>query len=352
METTGESSTTMASADVDSESASTTEPAARCGDGVVQDGEECDDARENDDAAPCTSTCKANICGDGLVLADVEECDDGDANSDAGPCTTACSVNVCGDGLVLADVEECDDGDANDDAVLCTSKCMLNVCGDGLVLEGVEECDDGGQFVGGGDGCSATCTREQVVFATLDTFTGDVGGVLGADERCLEAGTASVALPWPELNNTTFRAWIADPECPLDRRLPQEDRPYVRVDGELIAEDWPALTGGGLAPGSVQMNEYGLVIDELWGFRVWSGIDGDGGMIEDAAAKTCNFWTLAGDSFFGALGMANAGGSAWTRATTGEGDLVQGCHQEARLYCVQISCDEHPEFCEPGYCAP
>ena len=67
----------MASADADSESASTTEPAARCGDGVVQDGEECDDAWENDDAAPCTSTCKANICGDGLVLADVEECDDG-----------------------------------------------------------------------------------------------------------------------------------------------------------------------------------------------------------------------------------------------------------------------------------
>ena len=348
----GTTETPTTSAVTGSDSGSTTQVAPTCGDGIVQDDEECDEGPENDDAAPCTTSCVRNVCGDGLVHDGTEECDDADANGDTAPCTSGCRLNVCGDGLILEGVEACDDGYANDDGSACTSTCSVNICGDGLVHEGVEECDDGGQFVDGGDGCSATCTREQVVFATLDAFTGDLGGALGADERCLEAGTDSIALPWPELNNTTFRAWIAAPDCPLAKRLPQETRPYVRVDGELIAENWSALVGGGLAPGKMQMNEYGLVIEEIWGFRVWSAIAGDGVMLDDAAAKTCNFWTLAGDSFFGALGMANAGGSAWTRALAGEGDLVQGCHEEARLYCVQISCDEHPEFCEPGYCAP
>jgi len=45
-------------------------------------------------------------------------------------------------------------------------------------------------------------------------------------------------------------------------------------------------------------------------------------MLADPASKTCNFWTLGGDSFSGALGMANAGDSAWTRALAGA--LLQG----------------------------
>ena len=352
VESTSTSTTTTSDASGDPSTTASTGVAERCGDGVLQDDEECDDGPANDDAAACTESCTVNVCGDGLALEGVEECDDGNANADDGPCTSTCAVNVCGDDLVLEGVEECDDGAANADSAPCTSACRLNVCGDGLVLEGVEECDDGEEFAGSGDGCSATCTREQVFFVSLDTYSGDIGGAKGADALCLEAGTKSVALPWPELNNTTFRAWIADPNCPLDKRLPQEERPYVRVDGKLIAEDWAELIGGAIKPGAMQMNEYGLIVEEIWSFRVWTGIAGDGSMIDGAAAKTCNFWTLEGDSFFGALGMANAGGSTWTRATDGEGDLVQGCQEQAHLYCVQISCDVHPEFCEPGYCAP
>ncbi len=49
---------------------------ARCGDGVEQPPEECDDGNP-DDTDDCTSSCSDARCGDGKVWAGKEECDDG-----------------------------------------------------------------------------------------------------------------------------------------------------------------------------------------------------------------------------------------------------------------------------------
>ncbi|MFO0759737.1 MAG: hypothetical protein U0359_24835 [Byssovorax sp.] len=114
----------------------------KCGDGVVQAGEECDNGIENADTAACTSACKNAACGDGLVEADVEECDLGDKNDDKGTCTTKCKSAGCGDGF-LQDGEECDDGTKNADDAACTSACKKASCGDSLIEAGVEECDNG-----------------------------------------------------------------------------------------------------------------------------------------------------------------------------------------------------------------
>ena len=350
--TSSTTSTTEESTSTGSSSGTTSVVEEVCGDGLVQAGEECDDGEDNADDAACTSACTANVCGDALLHVGVEECDDGDANADGAPCTASCTTNVCGDGLVLEGAEECDDGEANADNAACTAACTINVCGDGLVLEGVEECDDiDSQFSGGGDGCSATCTREVVLFVSLKRFTGDLGGPAGADEICAHAGDQSIKLPWAEQNNTIFRAWIADPECPLDRRFPHVDRPYVRLDGEVIADDWDDFVDG-LEPGSAAMNEYGLWLEEAYNFRVWTAVDGDGTDVEQTAARSCNYWTLSGDSFFGAVGKADLGGLAWSQWRTGGEPVVQGCHKEAHLYCLQVACDEYPEYCEPGYCEP
>ncbi len=65
------------------------------------------------------------ICGNGLVE-DGEACDDGDT-TDGDACTNACKVARCGDGIVRDGAEECDDGnDVNDDG--CTVQCL--VCDD------------------------------------------------------------------------------------------------------------------------------------------------------------------------------------------------------------------------------
>jgi len=103
---------------------------AICGNGIIEDPEECDDANGNDNDQ-CTNTCEFATCGDGIVW-----------NQDMG-------------------TEECDDGnfDVSDDCPMC----YYAYCGDGFVWStgmGTEECDDGNTQ--DGDGCSSDCRVEGV----------------------------------------------------------------------------------------------------------------------------------------------------------------------------------------------
>ena len=155
-----------------------------CGNGYLDDGEECDDGNgRDDDACPDDrGNCMHATCGDGYIWVTIEQCDDGDDdtgdecpsgpngtcrhaycgdgfvgpgetcdepdnqdNGDAcpnGPGGT-CEMARCGDGhLQIGSTEECDDGnDDNDDA--CVDGCKLAQCGDGFVWQGVEACDPG-----------------------------------------------------------------------------------------------------------------------------------------------------------------------------------------------------------------
>jgi len=87
--------------------------APSCGDGVVQEGEECDEGGENADSGSCVEGCRLASCGDGLLHVGTEECDDGLGNDESAPCMPNCTDAVCGDGFVLAGVEECDDGNSD-----------------------------------------------------------------------------------------------------------------------------------------------------------------------------------------------------------------------------------------------
>lgn len=64
----------------------------RCGDGQVDDGEECDDGNEDNEDA-CLRRCVLATCGDGHVHAGVEECDDGGSVPGDG-CESACRRTV------------------------------------------------------------------------------------------------------------------------------------------------------------------------------------------------------------------------------------------------------------------
>ena len=86
-------------------------PAAvpRCGDGVVDLPETCDDGNSVDGDA-CSNICKLR-CGDGIVQAD-EQCDDGNRIATDG-CSNTCTLPRCGDGILQAG-EDCDDGNTLD----------------------------------------------------------------------------------------------------------------------------------------------------------------------------------------------------------------------------------------------
>lgn len=119
-----------------------------------------------------------SVCGDG-VIEDVEECDDGNTTSGDG-CSalchletgwvclapnTPCQLTVCGDGIVQG-TEPCDDGNLliGDGCTpfcevepSCSAGTCVARCGDGMLQTG-EACDDGNRR--NGDGCSSTCALE------------------------------------------------------------------------------------------------------------------------------------------------------------------------------------------------
>lgn len=134
-----------------------------CGNGIRDDGEECDDGNF-EDIDDCTTACVAARCGDGIVRlhpadpGDLEQCDDANDVSGDG-CEPNCRWSgTCGDGTATPP-EECDDGNAvwTDDCLSCTAA----RCGDGYVRltssnpADIEECDDGNTTAG--DGCEADC---------------------------------------------------------------------------------------------------------------------------------------------------------------------------------------------------
>ena len=91
---------------------------AFCGNGTVDAacGELCDDGSANDDAAPnaCRNDCHPARCGDGVVD-NGEECDDGNVRNCDG-CSAVCTVEAglgCGDGVPYPTCgESCDDGNS------------------------------------------------------------------------------------------------------------------------------------------------------------------------------------------------------------------------------------------------
>lgn len=99
-------------------------PVGFCGDGVMNEGEDCDDGNDSDNDS-CTNVCRRNVCGDGAMQTGVEECDYGSANgsttcradygSTCASCSTTCrqvasSGGYCGN-EVKDGPEQCDGTD-------------------------------------------------------------------------------------------------------------------------------------------------------------------------------------------------------------------------------------------------
>ncbi len=97
----------------------------QCGNGKKEGAEECDDGNQSNNDS-CTTSCKANVCGDNFVFTGVESCDNGAANvlPDA---PNACSAPY--------------GGNCNYCNTLCQYKTASGAyCGDGKI-NGTEFCD-------------------------------------------------------------------------------------------------------------------------------------------------------------------------------------------------------------------
>jgi cysteine-rich repeat protein len=147
----------------------------RCGDGVVDNGEQCDIGSANSEMpdAVCRTNCTLPRCGDHIVDPSLHEvCDDGNTQSGDGCSADCLSDETCGNGIVDVLVGEvCDNGsnngsgagsDGGSDHSRCSANCKSNeTCGNKVVDTDIGEvCDDGNNT--NGDGCSADCRSLEV----------------------------------------------------------------------------------------------------------------------------------------------------------------------------------------------
>jgi hypothetical protein len=131
-----------------------------CGDGIVNNGEDCD---FNDPNAPpgCRENCTLAECGDGILDPDLgETCDPPGSTPDPAFPENLCgpNCNYCGDGI-QNNGEECDFNDPNAPAN-CRTDCTLAFCGDEILDPG-ETCDPPGSIPDMGfpdNVCRESCT--------------------------------------------------------------------------------------------------------------------------------------------------------------------------------------------------
>lgn len=153
------------------------------------------------------------------------------------------------------------------------------------------------------------------MFVTSQTFSGNVGGLAGADARCqLAADAAGLGGTW--------RAWLSTGAVTAISRL-SIGYPIVRVNGEAIFESENERLVG-LFRNAPDMDEYGHGVGNV---AVWTNTDTVGSTL---FSNDCNAWTSASGGLNGGTGLTqDTSTGAWTRAG------VNACSNSLRFYCLE-----------------
>ena len=304
--TTGES--TPSTGTTDDTTSGTTTLASFCGDKIQDPGEQCDYGRNNSDLGSCTLSCTKASCGDGLLWDGVEQCDLGPANAkDYGGCTPSCEWAArCGDGNTDLGYEECDLGDLN----------------------------GSGKEVDGNAACSATCRWQgRIVFLSSATYTGDLGGLSGADLKC-QALATSAGLANPH----TFRAWLSDGfHSPLTRftELDLVGAPYILLNGRILADTSVELIDLGPRTG-ISITETGQPVFNAY---VWTNTTAFGEVF--SPTDHCKSWASSNDLPPARLGynalMLEQGPTfeTWKNERYWTSAFAQACDLLNHLYCFE-----------------
>ena len=232
-----------------------------CGNGFVDDNEECDEGLVNNDNLYCTKNCKLNVCGDGKLFVGYELCDEGAANSDdyGSLCATGCVPGArCGDNKLQPEFETCDLGPNNG-----------GIKGDQQEIL-----------------CDTNCRAQRLRgFVTKDAFTGNLGGPFGADAKCRTAAAAA-GLAEPE----RFYAYLSTGDEDAKTRFEKvaTSWPYVLVTGKKFANNFATLIEAGPLGQGISVTEDGAT---LYGGEVASNTKPGGIRFSDD--QHCKGWTSA-----------------------------------------------------------
>lgn len=163
-------------------------------------------------------------------------------------------------------------------------------------------------------------TRPLRVFVTSQTYSGNLGGLTGADSKC-QALANSVGM------TGSFKAWLSTSTVNAKDRLTKHNRSYIqvyasRVTAHTIANNWADLVDGSLQKG-ISLDERGTAVAS--GTRIWTGTIATG----EKTPFLCSDWTSAVASVVGKGGKSGSTISSWSYGYT------SGCSNKYRLYCIE-----------------
>lgn len=176
----------------------------------------------------------------------------------------------------------------------------------------------------------------KLIFVTSQAFTGNLGGIAGADAKCQ---TLAQAAGRPG----TFKAWLGNATTSAASRVTHATIPYVLVDGTTVAGDFTGLTSGTLLH-AIDVTELGTAalggtatecFTGATGKLVWTNARPDGTIVNTDPASSCGAdWNSSGPSTdhgpFGIVGNIGASDAKWT-LLCGSGR----CETTAPLYCLE-----------------
>lgn len=160
----------------------------------------------------------------------------------------------------------------------------------------------------------AAVNRKRVVFATSQTFDGNLGGIAGADAKCMAAAAAV-----PALASKTFRAWVSTASSSPAATF-TSDGSFVTVDGAVIGDSFNNVREGTLM--STITTETGASVS----VNVWTGTDENG---FNVSGEDCNGWTDATASYQGQRGNTDFLQYYWSS------NDWKDCDHHSALYCFE-----------------
>lgn len=162
----------------------------------------------------------------------------------------------------------------------------------------------------------------RIVFVTSETFSGNLGGVTGADAKCAEAAKKNPALP-----DGGWKAWLSDAtDFPADR-LDNSFLGWYRLpNGARVARGWADLTNG---TAGINLDENGNPLKDPQ--RSWSNTTASG---EKAGDEHCTGWTTSARAVKGRYGTFKETSTYWTDDTHAT-DNPADCSDQYHLYCIQ-----------------
>ena len=163
--------------------------------------------------------------------------------------------------------------------------------------------------------------HEKTVFVTSAKFTGNLGGLAGADDKCqAEADGPASIVP-----SGTYLAWLSDGTDSPDTRFTKSAHPYMLLDGTKIAENYTDLTDGSILH-AINIDRTGKSLPFV---RFWTGTNSDGTTV--GYQLTCDGWTADPlTKFHGMAGRTNLTSRIWSTRIA-----RISCARIYRLVCFQ-----------------